>query len=149
MTYACNRHGVPERYCHLIMANTTLDLLLTDPALFKAQCNGVGSKTGWARYFYRFIPNTILLLNVTPCSDIHDVEYVVPDTFQTREEAMRWKADADYRYFCNLEIHINRFSQSKWLRDRRLRLARAQYLALRLGGSQSFLEGKTILDKGA
>ena len=108
-------------------------------------CNGVGSEVGiLGNLSYHLIPNTIWFLNVTCCSDIHDVDYNYPLFFATREEAFKYKSDADLRLYNNLVTHIKRNTTNWMLRRMRLNRAYAYYLAVSNAGQMSFLDGKTI-----
>lgn len=137
----------PEKYRGLIMSLPAIALLNNNPVKFKRCCNGVGSLVGfWARLFYHFIPNTIWGLDITPASDIHDVEYSVPDKFNTLSEALKHKKKADYNFYLNMEILIMKANSWGWVESFRLNRAKVYYFALRKLGEGSFLAGKTILD---
>lgn len=145
LQYHCDRHGISDRYCHLVMLDTTYELLRDHPDIFRANCNGVGSTVGWSRYFYHFIPNTIWGLSVSNCSDVHDVEYVFPDTYYSMSAAIRAKQEADERLYQNLCIHIRRQESWLWLEETRLHRAAIYFAAVKNLGDKSFLNGKTIL----
>lgn len=114
----------------------------------KKLCNGVGSEIGWiGNLTYHLIPNTIWFLNVTCCSDIHDVDYNYPDHFATQEEAFKCKADADLRLYNNLVTHIKKNTTNCILLRMRLNRAYMYYLAVANAGQLSFLEGKIVGQK--
>lgn len=132
-------------YEGLLMCAETKYLLLFKPHDFAACCNGVGSQVGgfFRRMLYRITPNTIWLLNITLASNIHDVEYTYPDTFSTKEEALKHKEKSDDRFYWNLlELIHRKGGIFKKLRERR---AFAYYKLLLIAGEFSFLEGKTII----
>lgn len=145
MTYGCDRMGISDKYCHLLMATPTYELLRDHTDIFDKNCNGVGSKVGWQRWFYHFIPNTIWFLYVKYSANIHDVEYVFPNIFETRDEALQWKSDADHRFLCNMEIQIRMADSPEWLTELRLHRASVYYDMVKNYGEESFFEGKTIL----
>lgn len=111
----------------------------------KSWCNGVGSEVGfWANLAYHIIPNTIWFLDITCCSDIHDVDYWYPFNFATMEEAIEHKKKADLRLYNNILIHIKKNTTSSmmlWMRNRR---AKFYYDMVSNAGEASFLDGKTI-----
>lgn len=134
-----------RKYLGLAMSNEALQLLGTSPKRWQSYCNGVGSKVGfWGKLTYHLIPNTIWFLDITPASDIHDVEYYVPDTFPTRAAAIEWKVQADQRFLDNMLALIQAHSANAFMRIVRTRRAVAYYNAVREVGENSFLEGKTI-----
>lgn len=132
-----------KRYDGLIMhqeARTSLD---TDSAYFKSFCNGVGSTVGWFnKLIYPLIPNTILLLNITPASDIHDFSYSIPKEFNTIQDALKYKAEVDQNFLSNMEILIVRrggiFMKARLIR------AHAYFFMVKNLGNESFLSDKTI-----
>jgi hypothetical protein len=90
----------------LDMAASTRELLIRDPKEFASCCNGVGSKAGgWlGNITYHITPNTIWFMDITPASDIHDVEYSHPSSFISDEEAKHcWRA-ANQRFVDNCRV---------------------------------------------
>jgi len=138
--------GDPRKYVGLTMSDAARDLLNSDRKTFKKCCNGVGSKVGfWNKLLYHIIPNFIGLINITPASDIHDVEYTVPPTFATMTEARQAWQDANMRFLSNCRRLIEAGTRWHWLREIRYKIA-TEYYAL-LGSQsalQSFLAGRTI-----
>ncbi len=137
-----------EKYKHLLMSEVAEKLLNEHLEVFTSYCNGVGSTAGfWGKLTYHFIPNTIWCLNITPCSDIHDVEYSIPGEFKTLDEALDWKAWADERFYKNLQIYIELNTSYECLKALRLSRAKKYHFAVCSAGETSFLKGKTILEK--
>jgi len=85
------------RYNGLQMSEVARTLYAQHRDVWDSYCNGVGSKgeTYLDYLIYKITPNTIWLLDITPCSDIHDVEYTIPQYFETLKEALKWKEEAD------------------------------------------------------
>lgn len=134
-----------RKYLGLAMSDEARKLLGTDPKRWKSYCNGVGSNVGWlGKLTYHLIPNTIWFMDITPASDIHDVEYYVPDTFATRAGAIEWKVQADQRFLDNMLALIRAKSGTAFMRILRTRRAIAYYNAVAEIGEDSFLEGKKI-----
>lgn len=134
-----------RKYLGLHMSDEARHLLGTDPEKWKSYCNGVGSNVGfWGRLTYHLIPNTIWFMDATPASDIHDVEYWIPDAFPTKAAAIEWKLQADERLLDNLLALIQAKSANAFMRIIRTRRAVAYYNAVREIGEDSFLEGKII-----
>jgi len=147
------RAGDPNKYDGLQMSEIAYNLLTKHNKLFTSLCNGVGSTTGtFNKLFYycvpSFIRNRIYLLNVTPCSDIHDVEYSFPRKFYSEEHAIHWKEVADMRFRDNLYILIRNQKSWKWLERLRLSRASKYYRILRVAGDKAFLDNKLILTRG-
>ena len=135
-----------RKYANMEMAPTTRGLLDSSPRKFLSYCNGVGSQTGWFnKLIYHFIPNTIWGLDITPASDVHDVEYAYPHIFNNLLEALEFKFSADKRFKRNVFTLIDTKTRWEWLK--RLRKARAmEYeFILRHCGEESFLSGKVFL----
>ena len=129
------------------MSEHSRQLLMDNPKKFASFCNGVGSQKGfWNSIFYHFIPDTIWGLDITPSSDIHDVEYEFPVAFETVESALEYKDDADKRFRRNLFKLINMNTYFSWLK--RLRKCRAnsyKWLLSRCGW-KAFMKDKIILN---
>lgn len=133
------------RYQDLHISKAALELLITDPAKFKSFCNGVGSTRGfWGKLTYHFIPNTIYFMDITPASDLHDVDYSIPAEFDTIEHALAYKKDADNRMYQNLNLLIDR--RGGWFQKMREIRAFEYFEVLRTCGTDSFLADKIILN---
>ena len=132
-----------SKYTNLSMSKEARTLWFVNPQKFKSFCNGVGSQVGWASPLYHLIPNTIWFLDITPASDIHDVEYSHPTQFITRNEALLFKEYADERFYQNMLILIER--KGGWMRKMRLRRAKIYYYLVLNCGEQSFLKNKDII----
>jgi len=105
--------------------------------------NGVGSQVGFiGKATYHLIPNTIWGLNITPASDIHDFDYTEPREFDSKEDALRHKAEADKAFYRNVRKLIDR--KGGWCKYGRRVRAWTYYRVLRACGKESFLAGKDI-----
>ena len=136
-----------KKYEGLDVSSSFKELANTQEGIQKiiAWCNGIGSEVGfWGNLTYHLIPNTIWFLDVTACSDIHDIDYNYPIKFATREEALKFKTDADLRLYNNLVAYIKMNTTNSWLLSMRLRRAKIYYEIVSNAGNQSFLDGKTI-----
>ena len=134
----------PKKYEGLEMSPQARAMLDDRPATFASLCNGVGSEVGtwWQRWLYRVTPNTIWGMDITPASDIHDVEYTVPDHFNSKFNAENYRHESDMRFRRNIDVLADR---GWWvLRAKRKARARAYYYVLRQFGAESFYAGKTI-----
>lgn len=138
--------GNPEKYKGLEMSDAARKLLESDPKTFASYCNGVGSRVGfWNKLAYHFIPNTIWFMDITPASDIHDVEYTVPAEFAFLELAAQAFEAANLRIYKNIQALIKRKSNGGILYRMRMRRAELYYYALCSDAAwNSFVSGKTI-----
>ena len=94
--------GDPRKYDGLLTSKTSIFLLKNDPEQFKKYCNGVGSMVGfWGKLTYHFIPNTIWFLDITPSSDLHDVDFSYPNEFRNIYEARIAFDEANLRFYEN------------------------------------------------
>lgn len=140
--------GNPEKYKGLEMSEEAANLLYSDPKKFASYCNGVGSRVGfWNKLAYHFIPNTIGLVNVTPASDIHDVEYCVPAEFENMALAKKAFDEANRRLYDNLVIIIERNGRDSFFYGMRMWVAGRYYDIVCRLGEKSFFSGKTIAGK--
>ena len=141
--------GNPEKYRGLEMSEAAANLLKSDPKKFASYCNGVGSRIGfWNNLAYHFIPNTIWFMDITPASDIHDVEYSVPDSFSFLGLAKQAFDAANMRIYRNIQTLIKRKSSGGILYRMRMRRADLYYYALCSDlAEESFMSGKTIEGK--
>jgi hypothetical protein len=140
--------GDPRKYKGLDMSEECRTLLIRNPGKFASYCNGVGSKVGgwFRRLIYRITPNTIWGLNITPCSDIHDVDYSIKRRFKTKKQALNAKFEIDTRFVVNLQVYINENTSWEWLKELRLRRVWKYELLLRECGEDSFMEAVTITE---
>ena len=126
------------------MSEAAKNLLRSDPKKFASYCNGVGSRIGfWNNLAYHFIPNTIWFMDITPASDIHDVEFTIPAEFAFLELAAQAFEAANLRIYKNIQTLIKRRGGILY----RLRMNRAElyYYALSSDAAwNSFISGKTI-----
>jgi len=133
-----------SKYDGLAMSPQAREILDNYPGRWVEYCNGVGSpEGGWFRRItYRLTPDTIWGMDITPASDIHDVEYTVPDHFSTKFVAESYRHESDLRLRHNIEILADR----GWriFRAKRYARARAYYFILRQQGAASFYAGKKI-----
>ena len=143
------RAGDPRKYEGLQMSEPARQLIKNDPKQFKSYCNGVGSRVGfWNKMIYHFIPDFIGLINITPSSDNHDVDFSYPLSFANMAEA--WKAfrEANDRFLANLTIQIERSTYLKWIENFRLKIAHKYFdLVNSQTGWQSFMDGRTVNGK--
>ena len=120
-------------------------LATEDPQKILDCCNGVGSKIGfWNKLIWHIIPNTIYFLNITPVSDIHDVDCTYPSHFKNKDLALKHLWDSNMRFRENLETFIDIHTQNKFMLYLRLKRAIGYYVALVKGCETSFMEGKTF-----
>ena len=141
--------GNPLKYKGLLMSEAAEKLLESDPKTFASYCNGVGSRIGfWNNLAYHFIPNTIWFMTITPASDIHDVEYSVPDSFPFLGLAKQAFDAANLRIYRNIQTLIKRKSNGGILYRMRMRRADLYYYALCSDlAERPFMSGKTIEGK--
>ena len=99
----------------------------------RAVCNGCGA----ADAKFDFVPDTIYLLKIKPCCDIHDWMYHKGKTLQDR-----WEADATF--FQNLVRLITSNTRFRWLRVLRIYRAAGYFVAVREMGEPAFWSGKTV-----
>jgi hypothetical protein len=105
-------------------------LIKNNYELFKHRCDGVGSKNlGW---FYHFIPNSILGLDITICSDLHDNEFGYND--KTKIQFHR----ANKYFYANLETLIIYKTKPGLLQDARLFIASMYFKAVEKYGWTAF-----------
>ena len=134
-----------SKYDGLLISRPALEIMNTRPLEFKRCCNGVGSTIGfWSKLLWYLTPNTVWGLNITCCSDLHDVDYNHPQIFESVEKALQWKEESDNRFYKNLKTHIKRNTKNRWLLYLRLKRARKYYYAVKNFGETSFLADKTI-----
>lgn len=138
--------GNPEKYKGLEMSDAARKLLESDPKTFASYCNGVGSRVGFLnKLAYHFIPNTIGLVNVTPASDVHDVEFTIPKVFGSLALAKKAFDEANLRLYRNLVIIIERHGRDCFLYETRMWVAKKYYdIVSGSRGELSFYSGKTI-----
>ena len=126
------------------MSEAAASLLKSDPKTFASYCNGVGSRIGfWNNLAYHFIPNTIWFMDITPASDIHDVEFTIPAEFAFLELAAQAFEAANLRIYKNIQTLIKRRGGILY----RLRMNRAElyYYALSSDAAwNAFISGKII-----
>jgi hypothetical protein len=140
--------GNPKKYEGLEINKNSADLLRCYPKGFRKFCNGVGSKSTYInRLIWHFIPNTIWGLDITPASDLHDVGYSFPYIFNSRQEALEYKAEIDSEFLNNMMILINRKEKkgnfaSEILAQARRNRAQLYYIAVSKLGKDSFLKNK-------
>ena len=127
MFFLTAKHGITtkywkkyiSRYVGLEMSKEAKELLHTAPWQFKKYTNGVGSNIGFfnklvMRLWLPLFRNCLLFLNITPSSDIHDVEYSLKLMFKTIMEGTLFKRQTDLRFYHNMLIIIQRQSKPVW-----------------------------------
>lgn len=133
------------RYEGLQLSEEFQRLATEDPEKIVACCNGVGSQVGWlARLTYHFTPNTVFFLDITPVSDIHDVDCTYPSHFKNKAAALEHMSKANLRFRENLETYIEMHTKNSLLLFLRLSRAMAYYTILMDTCEESFMEGKTF-----
>ena len=134
------------KYNGLQISYVALKLLESDPKKFANYCNGVGSQVGWlGRLIYHIIPNTIWFLDITPASDIHDVEYSIPDEFESISAAEKVFDETNLRLYNNIVTLIDRKGRGGLIYQMRMHRAGLYYDAVSgSSGWNSFISGKTI-----
>lgn len=136
--------GNPKKYEGLKISLAAQKLLKENPKLFASYCNGVGSKTGfWATLLWHITPNTIWSMNITDCTDLHDVDYSYPAAFKDEEEALAYKKAADERLYRNLLIRIEQ--HGGWFENLRKTRALAYFGIVSAAGTDPFLKGKVFV----
>jgi len=138
--------GNPEKYKGLLMSDAAEKLLKSDPEKFASYCNGVGSRVGWfGKLTYHLIPNTIWFLNITAASDPHDVEFTIPNVFESIAAAEKAFEDANSRLYENICILIDRKGRSGLIYLARMKRAGLYYdMVSSSAGWNSFISGKII-----
>ncbi len=116
---------------------------------FKKLCNGVGSQVGWFnKLIYHIIPDSIGLLNITGCSDLHDVGFSVPKAFKTLEDAYEYFEQVNWDFLSNLRRRIEAGTHTYLIRKTRYFVATRYYNAVQSSiGWTSFMSGKLINGK--
>lgn len=138
------------RYDGLELSPEFVRLATEDPAKLLACCNGVGTQKGfWGWLTFHITPNTIWGLDVTPCSDIHDVDCTYPDHFKSKSEALKHLDESNDRFRRNLETYIDMHTRNKFLKYLRMQRAVKYYTTLEVAGEDSFLEGKILDDNSS
>ena len=137
-----------KRFNNLKMSDQAHMLLIEDTARFMGYTNGVGSEVGWfnrtMRWLIpRWIRNRLFGVDITPASDLHDVEYSIKIKFKTILDGEAFKDNADQNFRRNMIILIKRDKNANTLDDLRFAEARLYYLAVGYCGSASFWKGKT------
>lgn len=139
--------GDARKYEGMDMSPVARRVLEDSPALFKSWCNGVGSRGSfWDSVAWHFIPNTIWFMDITKASDIHDVEWTIPTTYTSVEEARKAWLAANCRFVRN----CRKLAFDKDGMFLKARLHRIKWYGAKVGSEKSFqrfLRGKTILNK--
>ncbi len=128
------------------MSNKVYFCLIYDNEKFISFCNGVGSRVGfWNKLIYHIIPDSIGLLNITGCSDLHDVGFSVPEVFKTLEEAYEYFEQVNWDFLSNLRRRIEAGTHTYLVRRTRYFAAAGYYNAVQSSiGWTSFMDGKLI-----
>lgn len=132
-----------KRFDGLKMSDQTHLLLIENTAKFMSYTNGVGSEVGYFNSFMRwlipsFIRNRLFGVDITPASDLHDVEYSVKVNFKTIAEGEYFKDNGDKYFKNNMEILIKRDKHIDSLDRLRFVKSKIYFLAVGYGGSASF-----------
>jgi hypothetical protein len=123
----------------LIAPQWYIDALNAKPELIDSVENGVGSETSWT---YHLTPNTIWMLNITPCSSIHGLCYTYPLNFSSVAEGLAWKRKADFQFYLNVKKQIRDYGG--WLINWRNSRLDKYMVLLECGGSEAFWTNKDL-----
>jgi hypothetical protein len=120
--------------------------LTYDTEKFISYCNGVGSRVGWFnKLIYHIIPDSIGVLNITGCSDLHDVGFAIPREFKSLEAAYRYFCKVNLQFRSNLRLRITYGTHLRLIRKARILIAKGYYKAVQSStGWKSFMDGKII-----
>ena len=137
-----------NRFDNLKMSDHAHMLLIEDTARFMGYTNGVGSEVGWFNRTMRWlipswIRNGLFGVDITPASDLHDVEYSIKIKFTTIAEGEGFKDKADLNFRRNMITIVKRNNKANTFDSFRFVEARLYYLAVGYCGSASFWKGKT------
>lgn len=136
-----------NRFNDLKMSDQTRLLLIENPAKFMGYTNGVGSEVGWFNSFMRWIipswmRNFLFGVDITPASDLHDVEYSVKIKFKTIADGEVFKNTGDSSFKENMQTLIKRDKNLDSIDSLRFVKARLYFIAVGYFGSNSFWKGK-------
>lgn len=128
------------------MSDEVHDFLVNHNEEFKKNCNGVGSQVGfWNKLIYHIIPDSIIGLNITGESDLHDNGYAVPREFNSLEAAYEYFQQQNWYFLSNLKNRILANGGWDWVVRRRMKRAEIYYyLVQSKTGWISFMDGKII-----
>lgn len=136
-----------KRFYGLKMSDQAHMLLVEDTAKFMSYTNGVGSEVGWfnrtMRWLIpRWLRNKLFGVDITPGSDLHDVEYSIKIKFKTISEGEVFKENGDRYFKENMGILIRKDKKINSLDSLRFVKARLYFIAVGFCGSASFWTGK-------
>ena len=136
-----------KRFKGLKMSDQAHMLLIENTAKFMSYTNGVGSEVNWWGRFSRWlIPrwlrNKLFGVDITPASDLHDVEYSIKIKFKTISEGESFKENGDRYFKENMGILIKKDKKINSLDSLRFVKARLYFMAVGYCGSESFWTGK-------
>lgn len=100
-----------KRYDNLEMSSECKLSLYENPIAFMKYTNGVGSDVGWFNSVLKwiipkFIRNKMFGVDITPASDLHDVEYSLVIKFKTLLDGLSFKNRADRAFKDNMDYLI-------------------------------------------
>lgn len=136
-----------SRFDGLKMSDQTHMLLVEDTIVFMNYTNGVGSEVGWFNSFFRWIlpswvRNKLFGVDITPASDLHDVEYSAKVKFKTIADGEAFKDNADGYFKDNMQYLIKEDKNINSLDSLRFVKSRIYFIAVGYCGSASFWAGK-------
>jgi len=136
-----------RRFDNLKMSDQAHMLLLESTSVFMSYTNGVGSEVGWfnriARWLVpRWIRNRLFGVDITPASDLHDVEYSIKIIFKTISDGESFKNRGDRSFKENMETLIRRDKHINSIDTLRFVKSKIYFLAVGYCGSASFWKGK-------
>lgn len=128
------------------MPSPVYSCLTCNKEAFTSYCNGVGSRVGfWNKFIYHLIPDFIGLLNITGCSDLHDVGFEIPREFDSLDAAYRYFCRVNLEFRANLRLRITHGTHLRIIRKARILVAKGYYkLVSTSTGWTSFMDGKVI-----
>ena len=100
-----------KRFDYLEMSLDCKEFLYNNPIVFMKYTNGVGSDVGWfnslmKRIIPKFVRNKIFGVDITPASDLHDVEYSLIIVFKSIASGVSFKNRADRAFKRNMDYLI-------------------------------------------
>lgn len=136
-----------ERFRGLEMSDQVRVMIIENPLQCMEYTNGVGSDVGIVNSLLKWlipswVRNKMFGVDITPASDLHDIEYSVSIEFKTLLDGVVFKDHAD-RYFSeNLQTLIKQDKKLDKLDNLRFLKSRLYFLGVGMFGYNSFWSGK-------
>lgn len=136
-----------KRYDNLEMSSECKELLQNNPKAFMEYTNGVGSDVGWFNsalkwIIPKFIRNKMFGVDITPASDLHDVEYSLVIKFKTILSGVSFKNRADRAFKDNMDYLIKEDKGSDYFDNLRFVKSRLYLCGVGNFGNASFWSNK-------